>query len=230
MRLQSRRAGYVPAYVTMHLKRNLLLAAALIGGVVLFGLGFLAGTQAEPRSARPQTMTLPQCIETYITRIKPDPVDINVMKGYGSACNDLIRNQNGADMAVATAAVYTNQRYNTNVLLWMVVAITLSGVALAALQLLGSYRLAAAGHGQFSDGAGGDVTLSATSVAVKSSVVGVVILGISLAFFIVFVGYVYPITGEGLGGGSKPFPGISAPLGGQVGETMTVPSSGSPTK
>ena len=230
MHLQSRRLGDVPAELAMYLKRNLLFAAALIGGAALLGLGFLAGSQAEPRSARPQTMTIPQCVETYITRIKPDPIDINVMRDYGSACADLIRNQNGADMAVATAAVYTNQRYNTNVLLWMVVAITLSGVALAALQLLGSYRLAAAGHGQFSDGAGGDVTLSATSVAVKSSVVGVVILGISLAFFIVFVGYVYPITGEGLGGGSRPLPGLPAPLGGQVGETTTVPSSNSPNR
>jgi hypothetical protein len=65
---------------------------------------------------------------------------------------------------------------------------------------------------------------------VKSSVVGVVILGISLAFFIVFVGYVYPITGEGLGGGSRPLPGLPAPLGGQAGETTTVPSSNSPNR
>jgi len=63
---------------------------------------------------------------------------------------------------------------------------------LAGLQLLASYRLASAGKSAFEQA--GEVTLGTHSMAVKSSVVGVIILAISFAFFLVFVIYVYTFT------------------------------------
>jgi hypothetical protein len=66
-------------------------------------------------------------------------------------------------------------------------------VVLASLQLLASYNLAATGKGVFEQEAS-EVNISSQSMAVKSSVVGVIILAFSFAFFLVFVLYVYTFT------------------------------------
>jgi hypothetical protein len=74
----------------------------------------------------------------------------------------------------------------------MVVLITLSGVALAAVQLLTSYTLASTGHLQ-GDGVT-DLTLEQGKLAIKSSVTGLVVLVVSLAFFWIYIIYVYRIV------------------------------------
>jgi len=74
----------------------------------------------------------------------------------------------------------------------MVVLITISGVVLAGVQLLASYKLALAGHGGLA-GAGSEIHYSASSVSFKSSVIGLTILALSFAFFLVFVIYVYEL-------------------------------------
>jgi len=73
----------------------------------------------------------------------------------------------------------------------MVLAITIAGVLLAGFQLLAAYRLANNGRGDFSQG--GELSLDAKSISLKSSVTGVIILTLSLAFFITYVKWVYPI-------------------------------------
>jgi hypothetical protein len=93
---------------------------------------------------------------------------------------------------------YIFQRSENVALMVMVIVITVSGVALAGVQLITSYRLALLGR----DGAAGEPTASELrydhgSVVVKSSVVGVLILAISFAFFMVFVIYVYTIREAG---------------------------------
>ncbi len=95
-----------------------------------------------------------------------------------------------ADFSVRKAA-FINQQKQTTVLLWMVVAITLSGVILAGVQLIASYRLAFAGKTGIEIAS--DLNIEKTRLSVKSSVTGVVILSISLAFFYIFVHEVYLI-------------------------------------
>jgi hypothetical protein len=105
---------------------------------------------------------------------------------------------------------FDSQHYQTYIVLWMVVAITLSGVALAGLQLLAAYKLASAGRAEFNQG--GQVTLEANKVSVQSSVTGLLILTVSFAFFLVYVLYVYRITEvnpNGLGGSA---PVANAPV------------------
>jgi hypothetical protein len=77
------------------------------------------------------------------------------------------------------------------VLLWMVVIITISGVLLAGLQLMASYKLAISGRQQFGDSS--DLLLQHDKITLKSSVTGLFILVISFAFFIIFVFEVYTI-------------------------------------
>lgn len=88
-------------------------------------------------------------------------------------------------------AAYVNQQYQVPIMLWMVVAITVSGVVLAGLQLMAGYRLAASGLSGLEPK--GEFEISPKKIAVNSTVTGVLILAISLAFFYFFVKYVYLI-------------------------------------
>ncbi len=100
----------------------------------------------------------------------------------------------------ATARIYEDQLFQNHLMLYMVVFITLSGVILAGLQLWTSYKLAELGKNATDDGS--DFTFKPGDIAVKSSVVGVAILAISLAFFSIFVTEVYKLTplSEGIAG------------------------------
>lgn len=66
------------------------------------------------------------------------------------------------------------------------------GVVLAGVQLLASYKLALNGRGELAGG-GSEIGYSANSVSFKSSVIGLTILAMSFAFFLVFVMNVYEI-------------------------------------
>jgi hypothetical protein len=86
---------------------------------------------------------------------------------------------------------FVRQELDERVNLWLVVAITISGVFLAAIQLVLSYRLASLGKAEFAR----DTSLLAENgrISLQSSVTGVVILFISLAFFFVYVKWIYAV-------------------------------------
>jgi hypothetical protein len=83
----------------------------------------------------------------------------------------------------------------------MVVLITISGVALAGLQLAASYRLAVIRGTEFATAS--ELVLNKSGdLVLKSSVTGLFILIISFAFFLVFVLYVYDIKERRIESGS----------------------------
>jgi hypothetical protein len=82
-----------------------------------------------------------------------------------------------------------NQQAEGRIVLWMVVAITISGVLLAGLQLLAAYRLAGSGKGELA--VAQEIVLEQNKVSLKSSVTGLLILVISFAFFMVYIMWVY---------------------------------------
>jgi sterol desaturase/sphingolipid hydroxylase (fatty acid hydroxylase superfamily) len=84
---------------------------------------------------------------------------------------------------------FTQQYFANEIMLWMVVVMTLSGVLLAALQLAASYRMAS-GKGAPAP-LSGELTVAKDQLIFKSSVTGLFILIVSFAFFFVFVLYVY---------------------------------------
>jgi hypothetical protein len=92
--------------------------------------------------------------------------------------------------------VFQNQHMANTLILWMVLLITISGVLLAALQLIASYQLAAAGR---TDELQGDQSLEVArgKLVVRSSVTGLMILVVSLAFFYLYLIFVYTITFPG---------------------------------
>lgn len=86
---------------------------------------------------------------------------------------------------------FLTQNNSDPILLWFVIAITASGIALAALQLAASYQLARH-KGEFS-AQDAELQLSQDKIVLKSSVTGLFILVMSFAFFIIFILYVYKI-------------------------------------
>lgn len=131
------------------------------------------------------------CRTNAIALIKPEQVDVPFLAHISDFCYGQVRGEDLLGDFYIRKLSFVQQQSNTGVLLWMVVAITIAGLLLAGFQLLAAYRLANNGRGEFSQG--GELSLDAKSISLKSSVTGVIILTLSLAFFITYVKWVYPI-------------------------------------
>lgn len=119
------------------------------------------------------------------------PHDVQRLEDVSHYCYDNIRRTDELSKSMILRGLYIHQRFENNVILFMVVLITLSGVALSGLQLLTSYNLAATGHLQ-GEGAT-DLSLEQGKLSIKSSVTGLVVLAFSLAFFFIYISQVYRI-------------------------------------
>lgn len=124
-------------------------------------------------------------------RPQPQTVDVSLLGTIYSMCYQEASQEDTLEDFGIRKSAYLNQQVQTPILLWMVVGITLSGVLLAALQLVAAYRLATNGEAAFDQG--GQVSIEHGKFSLSSSVTGILILSISLAFFMVFVSRVYLI-------------------------------------
>lgn len=121
-------------------------------------------------------------------------IDVCVKSGVNKnyiSCYEQLRYQGLLDSFRMRNDIYLRQILTENVLLSMVVFITCMGVILSGLQLLASYNLSqsAADFSQTES----KFSIERGKLSVGSSIVGVVILSISFAFFFVFVYFVYKI-------------------------------------
>lgn len=132
------------------------------------------------------------CIARYRETLGAEEFTIDALDRIRGICENLLAAQYRLDTLATGQRIYANQLYQNSVVLWMVVTITLSGVVLAAIQLWATYRLAVAGKGALAEG--GEATVEYNRLVVRSSVVGVIILALSFAFFAMYVLYVYRIT------------------------------------
>jgi hypothetical protein len=133
------------------------------------------------------------CRTNAIALIKPERVDVPFLAHICDFCYGQVRGEDLLGDFYIRKLSFVQQQSDTGVLLWMVVTITIAGVLLAGFQLLAAYRLANNGR-DFSQG--GELSLDPKSISLKSSVTGVIILALSLAFFITYVKWVYPIRTE----------------------------------
>ena len=138
-----------------------------------------------------EAVKLGACRTNAIALIKPERIDVPFLAHISDFCYGQVRGEDLLGDFYIRKLSFVQQQSDTGVLLWMVVAITIAGVLLAGFQLLAAYRLANNGRGDLCQG--GELSLDAKSVSLKSSVTGVIILAISLAFFITYVKWVYPI-------------------------------------
>jgi hypothetical protein len=135
---------------------------------------------------------LTQCIERFAPRLRNSNSETADLNGAFQLCYVIIATALRADEQQNRNDNLSFQMSENVVLMWMVVVITTSGVLLAGLQLLASYKLAVMGKGELATG--GEVKLDRGSVVVQSSVIGVIILAISFGFFMIFVKDVYSIS------------------------------------
>jgi len=197
--------------------RSLSNPAALVGllTIAVVTLWAIYGLWIRNADLRPLTQTtaaagVNSCMDHYAAGPFDDkPAQINLLWSVYNLCDAMTSRKLLYEEQVIRNENFVFQRYENTIIMLMVVSITISGVVLAGLQLLASYKLASAGKGLFEDA--GEVNITSHSMAVKSSVVGVIILAISFAFFLVFVLYVYTFTpASNSGAAAAPAPSQSA--------------------
>ena len=143
----------------------------------------------------PLTLSEPQqisfCQKETLALVKPEKVDLSVMSGLLNYCYSHMIGQGALEEIGIRRNKFIKQNHEDGILLWMVVSLTLSGVILAGLQLLASYKLALIGRAEFAQS--GELSLESSRISLKSSVTGLLILTISFAFFMVYIMWVYTI-------------------------------------
>lgn len=175
------------------LERRYVLPS-LSGIAILLSVIAIILSQASTSIETPpnQADRLAACRGEALKLVTSKPIDIAALKAASDFCYNRVRGEDLLGDFSIRRTNYLRQQYQGLVFLWMVVAITLSGVVLSGIQLLAAYKLAATGRAKFEQG--GDVSIEEKRLSVKSSVTGVLILTVSFAFFMVFVIWVYPLT------------------------------------
>ena len=158
---------------------------------MLIGLYVGSSIGNPPIANQPDLQSMNQCLaDTLSLQGQKNEPAFAVLREAREHCYSLINAQGLLnDYAIRKLNFYQQFRAN-GVLMWMVVAVTFSGVLLAALQLMASYQMAAAKGIQLPAEAG-ELTVQHDRLVLKSSVTGLFILLISFCFFLVFVFYVY---------------------------------------
>ncbi len=167
--------------------------AGISSGVVLVAVFLylvLASTRLQTNQGGVDNHTMNECIaQWYRPASGTGALQVRELADLNQFCFVHTANQLQVDEEMIKRDNYVFQRNETVVLLYMVVLITFVGVLLAGLQLLASYKLATLGRGELAGGA--EISYSPQGASFKSSVVGLGILAMSFAFFLVFVLYVY---------------------------------------
>jgi hypothetical protein len=161
-----------------------LLAAALVFAVVNF-----LQNRGRPPPPIDMSSRMADCRTEIRGSIDPKQLSPTLWNQLSDICYMQVRGEALlADFNIRRSNLI-EQQVEGRIVLWMVVAITLSGVALAGLQLLAAYKLAGAGHGDLETPQ--EITLEQNKISLKSSVTGLMILVVSFAFFMVYVAWVY---------------------------------------
>lgn len=168
-----------------------LVVASLTLGAFVAGIAFAAITRTPTEAPRLAPGAMRACIEQRVAIIKPQKTEMETLDSASESCYREFRNEFLLNDFYHRKAKFSEQSRDGYVLLWVVVIITLSGVSLSALQLIGAYRLASAGRGSFDTP--GEISLERDRISLKSSVTGLFILVFSFAFFALFVAEVYKI-------------------------------------
>lgn len=89
--------------------------------------------------------------------------------------------------------VFAWQLFSTKLIFWAVLLLVFSGITFSGIQFYKSMRQDFAGSEDGSEDSVTEFEASPTGIKVTSPVLGVIILTISLAFFYLYLVYVYPI-------------------------------------
>ena len=171
------------------------MAAAAI--LLAYRVAAGGSSPVDARQAPPDAgQEFSSCIDGTFKTIRVSNPDTVTYSAVWRLCGEQIYNIDALNDFAIRKEKFTQQELDERVILFLVVAITLSGVCLAALQLLASYKLASRQRAKFIE----DSTLSLEhdKVSLRSSVTGLMILVVSLGFFIIYVKWVYTVREVGI--------------------------------
>ena len=176
------------------LDKNKISYLSLI--VIIFASAFLTyhikGTISSFSPSYPRYSNIPT-IENCIAGIENGVgIELEIMKEAINTCYSRSYHQGLLNSFHMRAAVFEHQSVADKVIMWMVVALTLSGVSLSAAQLFASYKLSSLFQKDVMNHAS-EIGAEQGRIVLKSSTVGLAVLVISLLFFYVYVIYVYTI-------------------------------------
>jgi hypothetical protein len=179
--------------------RYIILAIVIC--VVSFGSGALLGIQLQPQLQNPEISVasdsgthekrMSACVDRTFDKLKPAKLNVGLFERVWRLCGNERFNALYLEDFLIRREKFLRQYLDERVTLWLVVSITISGIVLAAIQLFMSFRLALAGNGELAKDS--EFALENTKLSIKSSITGAVILALSLAFFMVYVIWIYTI-------------------------------------
>jgi hypothetical protein len=185
--------------VLARMKFRPAFAAAAVIAVLLFALAGLTifGNKPAPGPTVVLDMSdkMEHCRTAMRQQLAPVKPVVDSLYQISDLCYTEVRREALLGDFNIRRMTLVGQQFETLVIMWMVVAITFSGVILAGIQLVAAYRLAADGHAQFGDEQSA-LRIEQGHISLKSSVTGLLILTVSFAFFIVFVRWVYMIPDD----------------------------------
>lgn len=174
-----------------------MIVAALVVALALGWVSFArrqdtAATAGQgPPTASAQGESLRTCIDSVRKALGIEHVDLHTYTDIQTMCGTQIYALDSLTDFDIRREKFLRQELDERIILLMVVTITLSGVALAGFQLWGSYKLISAGF-QLDFNKDSNLVIEQNRISVKSSTTGLLILTVSLAFFIVYVIWIYP--------------------------------------
>ena len=170
-----------------------MIAILLAASIIAFFLGYLIRSNLSigENVSIANNHYIDSCIKEHMKIMPPMTNLIDSLSNLLSICSRQWHDEFLLDDFTIRRIKFLEQSRDGHVLLWVVVLITFSGVVLAAAQLAASYHLASAQ--KISANTESELTVEAGKISLKSSIVGLAILSLSLGFFTIFVTYVYPI-------------------------------------
>lgn len=187
--VQAGRFGAVPRgraeiFAMTQRTSTLILIATMAILIAVLGIGVITPAQPEKVDIN-EWGSMRLCVADTIVRTGANTTSVDLLEQATSLCYRHLHGQGLLNDFKIRRLKFIQQTYDERVLLWMVVVITLSGVFLAGLQLLASFKLASIGSGNFDQQT--EMSIEQGKLSVKSSLTGLLILICSFAFFWVFV-------------------------------------------
>jgi hypothetical protein len=104
------------------------------------------------RSSLNQRQDLDDCVAKTLKGARPEALGVSLYvslyEQVSQFCGAQIEGLDKLNEYNVRVEGFSRQRLDDSTILWLVVAITISGVGLAALQIIASYMLASAGRGE----------------------------------------------------------------------------------
>jgi hypothetical protein len=170
-----------------------ILGAFLIAIMASAILLLAVNKPASLKGVRPNvTGEFNTCRAQFLADVRPPTITTTLEAEIANTCIGIIHNSYAiADFDVRREA-FVEQYQEQHFILWLVLSITLSGIALTALQLVSSYNLSLLAGYKFE--AGGSLQIEERRLAIQSAVSGLIILCLSFGFFLAYLIWVYPIS------------------------------------